>query len=91
VEDGQVTIKIADWGYAQIISDEQGYLTSRLGTSPSPPLRLLPLFCFIYITPAGTVNYMAPEIMARQVDARPPHAALANCCNNLQTLTLCKL
>ncbi len=44
VEDGQVTIKLADWGYAQIISDEQGYLTSRL----------------------GTVNYMAPEIMARQ-------------------------
>jgi hypothetical protein len=32
----------------QIISDEQGYLTSRL----------------------GTVNYMAPEIMARQVRAQ---------------------
>ena len=67
MQDGQVTIKLADWGYAQvprprtcartpmpltavpqIISDEQGYLTSRL----------------------GTVNYMAPEIMARQVRAQ---------------------
>ena len=55
VEEGQVTIKIADWGYAQIISDDQGFLTSRL----------------------GTVNYMAPEIMARQV----PTASFTHCKN----------
>jgi serine/threonine-protein kinase CHEK2 len=47
---------------AQIISDEQGYLTSRL----------------------GTVNYMAPEIMARQVKQQQLAHLAKQSCNNIQ-------